>query len=272
MGQPAARVTDMHTCPMQTPILFGTIPHVGGPIMPPGVPLVLIGGLPAAVMSNICLCVGPPDVIARGSAGVFIGGLPAARMGDNTAHGGVIVGGFPTVLIGEVGGGGSASPFGDFSITVEPQSLIDMVLGVPPVIKYGEIRIVGDPNDPTFQGKTLQDLITLNSTPTGHKVLQSLNDSGKKVSIEHTTKGNACSYYTSAQKKADGTAGTPSDATVLIEPKLMMKLGVLDHLQSGWDMSLFMLIMQHMGKDTQEQMPMIVNLILREEHLLHKKI
>ncbi len=215
MGQPAARVSDMHTCPMQTPIFIGTIPHVGGPILPPGVPVVLIGGLPAAVLSNMCLCVGPPDMIIKGSAGVFIGGLPAARMGDNTAHGGVIVGGFPTVLIGEVGGGGSASPFGDFPITVEPQSLLDMVLGVPPVIKYGEIRIVGDPNDPSFQGKALQDLIALNGTPTGHNLLQSLNDSGKKVSVEHTTEGNATSFNPSANRKADGTPGTPMESVVV---------------------------------------------------------
>jgi uncharacterized Zn-binding protein involved in type VI secretion len=218
MGQPAARVSDMHTCPMQTPVLFGTIPHVGGPILPPGVPLVLIGGLPAAVMSNMCICVGPPDVIIKGSMGVFFGGLPAARMGDNTAHGGVIVGGFPTVLIGDIGGGGSMSSLGDFPITIEPQTLAEMLAGVPPVIKYGEIRIIGDPSDPSFQGKTLQDLITLNSTPTGHKLLQSLNDSGQTVSISHTTNGNECSYYTSAFKNADGTPGTPSSADVSYDP------------------------------------------------------
>jgi len=96
---PAARVSDMHTCPMQTP---GTppIPHVGGPILPPGKPTVLIGGLPAATLSSMCTCVGPPDSIVKGSATVMIGGMPAARMGDSTAHGGVIVAGAPTVMIG----------------------------------------------------------------------------------------------------------------------------------------------------------------------------
>lgn len=105
MGKPAARVGDMHVCPMVTP---GTqpIPHVGGPIMPPGVPTVLIGGMPAATLGNMCTCTGPPDSIIMGSAGVMIGGKPAARMGDSTAHGGSIVVGFPTVLIGEAGGGG----------------------------------------------------------------------------------------------------------------------------------------------------------------------
>ncbi|GAB4445372.1 MAG: PAAR domain-containing protein [Chloroflexi bacterium OHK40] len=93
---PAARVSDMHTCPMSD----GPKPHVGGPILPPGAPTVLIGGLPAARMGDMATCVGPPDLIIRGSTTVLIGGKPAARMGDNTAHGGVIVGGFPTVIIG----------------------------------------------------------------------------------------------------------------------------------------------------------------------------
>jgi uncharacterized Zn-binding protein involved in type VI secretion len=91
----AARITDMHTCP-----LAGFNPHVGGPVTGPSVPNVLIGGLPAAVVSDMCVCAGPPDVIVKGSLTVVIGGRPAARQGDLTAHGGVIVGGLPTVQIG----------------------------------------------------------------------------------------------------------------------------------------------------------------------------
>ncbi|MFQ3650892.1 MAG: PAAR domain-containing protein [Gemmataceae bacterium] len=96
MGQPAARVTDMHTCPMVT----GVVPHVGGPILPPGCPTVLIGGLPAARATDLATCTGPPDLLLPGSATVLIGNLPAARMGDSTAHGGVVVGGCATVLVG----------------------------------------------------------------------------------------------------------------------------------------------------------------------------
>ena len=92
---PAARVGDMHTCPMVT----GVVPHVGGPILPPGAPTVLIGGMPAARMGDMCTCVGPPDAIILGSPKVMIKGQPAARMGDSTAHGGVIVMGFPKVII-----------------------------------------------------------------------------------------------------------------------------------------------------------------------------
>jgi uncharacterized Zn-binding protein involved in type VI secretion len=96
MSQLAARVSDMHTCPM----FDGPKPHVGGPILPPGVPNVFIGGLPAATIGSICACTGPPDTIITGSATVLIGGKPAARMGDSTAHGGVIIIGCPTVFIG----------------------------------------------------------------------------------------------------------------------------------------------------------------------------
>jgi uncharacterized Zn-binding protein involved in type VI secretion len=93
---PATRLTDFHVCPRVT----GPVPHVGGPIAAPGVPTVLIGFLPAAVVGDMAVCVGPPDTIVKGSMTVLIGGKPAARMGDLTSHGGTIVVGFPTVMIG----------------------------------------------------------------------------------------------------------------------------------------------------------------------------
>ena len=99
MAQPAARAGDMHACPMITPGV-PPIPHVGGPILPPGCPTVLIGSMPAARVGDMATCVGPPDTIALGSVTVLIGKLPAARMGDLTGHGGTIVVGLPTVLIG----------------------------------------------------------------------------------------------------------------------------------------------------------------------------
>jgi uncharacterized Zn-binding protein involved in type VI secretion len=93
---PAARLTDLHVCPAFT----GPVPHVGGPIVGPGAPIVLIGNLPAARVSDVCTCVGPPDTIVSGSTTVLFMGLPAARMTSSCAHGGVVVGGFPLVLIG----------------------------------------------------------------------------------------------------------------------------------------------------------------------------
>src|SRR5438445_1150187 len=99
MGMPAARIADMHVCPMVTPAT-PPIPHVGGPVLPPGGITVLIGGMPAARASDMAVCVGPPDVIALGSFTVLIGGMPAARLGDMTGPGGSIGVGGPTVLIG----------------------------------------------------------------------------------------------------------------------------------------------------------------------------
>jgi uncharacterized Zn-binding protein involved in type VI secretion len=115
MGMPAARITDMHTCPMVTVL----VPHVGGPIVM-GSFNVLTGMLPQARVTDPCICVGPPDVIVKGSATVLVNGLPAARIGDLTAHGGVIVQGLPTVLIGDAssgcGGGGGGAGSGEGAV------------------------------------------------------------------------------------------------------------------------------------------------------------
>ena len=92
----AARITDMHTCPMVT----GTVPHVGGPLLPGSNTTVMIGGMLASIVGDNCVCSGPPDTLTVGSTTVFIAGSPAVRMGDATAHGGIVVAGFPTVIIG----------------------------------------------------------------------------------------------------------------------------------------------------------------------------
>ena len=99
MPMPAARIGDMHVCPMVSPTPV-PVPHVGGPILPPCCPTVFIGMIPAARVGDLCVCVGPPDVIAMGSPTVLIGFMMAARIGDLTMHGGTIVVGFPTVIIG----------------------------------------------------------------------------------------------------------------------------------------------------------------------------
>ena len=96
MGMPASRISDMHVCPMVTVL----VPHVGGPILPPGAITVLVGGLPAARVGDMAVCVGPPDVIVLGSFTVLAMSMPQARIGDLTAHGGAIVLGLPTVLVG----------------------------------------------------------------------------------------------------------------------------------------------------------------------------
>ena len=98
---PAARITDMHTCPKMEP---GPVPHVGGPVVA-GCATVLIGYQPAARVNDNLVCVGPPDSISQGSSSVIIGNQPAARVGDSTSHGGVVVAGCPTVIIGSSGQG-----------------------------------------------------------------------------------------------------------------------------------------------------------------------
>ncbi len=124
MPGPAATVGSMHVCPMLNP---GTPPppHVGGPVSGPGVPTVLIGGKPAAVMGDMCVCSGPPDTIAMGEATVLIGGKPAATVGSTTAHGGTITVGEPTVLIGTGAGAATAVspineiPFPEISVVLK---------------------------------------------------------------------------------------------------------------------------------------------------------
>ncbi len=146
MSKPAARLGDMHICPMVTPAP-APVPHVGGPILPPCNPMVMIGGVPAATMGDMCTCTGPPDVIAIGSTTVLIGGKPAARIGDMTMHGGTIVMGLPTVLIGDAGTA-SVTPPGPTSMlgalwqyvknlfepdTTDPQAPENIVLQVNPL-------------------------------------------------------------------------------------------------------------------------------------------
>ncbi len=96
---PAARLTDMHVCPMVTPAV-PPIPHVGGPVIGPGAPTVMIAYMPAARVGDMAVCVGPPDTIVMGSFKVMISNMPAARLSSMTVHGGTVVAGAPTVLIG----------------------------------------------------------------------------------------------------------------------------------------------------------------------------
>lgn len=98
-GSPAARVKDDHFCPLTNPAPAST-PHKGGPILPPGVPTVFIGGMPAATVGSMCVCAGPPDSISQGSKTVMINKKFAARMLDPTTHGGMITEGCTSVLIG----------------------------------------------------------------------------------------------------------------------------------------------------------------------------
>lgn len=202
MGQPAARVTDMHTCPLLTVL----VPHVGGPILPLGGFPTLIGKMPAARMGDMAFCVGPPDAIIKGSFTVLIGKKPAARMGDMTVHGGVIVGGFPTVLIGDAG-----SSIGGAPVVINPDGSISV----------GDfIRIVGDAD---FQARVLADLAVLATTPTGEDLFNSLDASGRTVTIQEQTDiaaGNATGYANGGDRffGVDGNPGPGTDSTIFFDP------------------------------------------------------
>ena len=212
MSKPAARLGDMHTCPMVTP---GTppVPHVGGPISGPCVPTVLMGGMPAAVLGDMATCVGPPDLIALGSSGVLIGGKPAARMGDTTAHGGVIAVGFPTVLIGEVGPGGFSptppSPFDEFinwlgNLFRSEDNQQEL---------YGNgIVIQGSPE---FRAQTRMALDTLGNLPSGAQLLNDIGSSGRTVTISETTDANG---YCAADDVTAAQNGTGTDSEVSWNP------------------------------------------------------
>lgn len=179
---PAARVGDLHTCPMVTPGL-PPVPHVGGPILPPGAPLTFVGGPNAARLSDMATCVGPPDVIAMGSTSVLVQGLPAARQTDATAHGGLISVGLPTVLIG---GPAFALP---------PNVTVD--------------------GPPLFQQQTLRDLYFLSTTPTGAALLARLGAAGEPVSIVPTSDANG---YCSPNNGLFARLGIATGSTVQYNP------------------------------------------------------
>ena len=221
--QPAARVGDMHGCPMVTPAT-PPVPHVGGPILPPGGVTVVVGGPPAARMGDMCTCIGPPDVIVRGEPTVLIMGQPAARVGDNTAHGGVVVVGLPTVLIGMKVP--SAAPPG--SPPAPPGGVyIGQYGGLPAyempdgTIQVGESIVIQ--GDDTFQANVLGDLQMIGATPNGAGLMQSIDESGRTMTIrplDPGDSGNATGYTTPADRfsNADGTPGPGTDSTVYYDP------------------------------------------------------
>lgn len=187
---PAARITDMHLCPLVT----GVVPHIGGPILPTGCPTVLIGMLPAARVGDKLLCVGPPDIIAKGSPTVLIGNMPAARLGDMTAHGGSIVLGFPTVIIGDArarGFSGANSKGGEERVLAKARrykcrkGLIAKGVNSPdPVIKMAAERFQREVHD-VEQAHLSADVYTPDDgPPPGWKNISNDNELLRKFGLE----------------------------------------------------------------------------------------
>ena len=112
-GQPAARMGDMHTCPLVSP---GPVPHVGGPISMGSIG-VMIGGSPAARVGDLATCTGPPDSIAMGCPTVLIGGVAggggAGAGGGGGGSGNAVAAEETSSADSGAGGGGGAGSEGD---------------------------------------------------------------------------------------------------------------------------------------------------------------
>jgi len=197
MGFPAARLIDLHLCPMVT----GLVPHIGGPIIGPGCPTVLIQGLPAGHATDVLACIGPPDIIAKGSSGVFIGGFPAARMLDRCAHGGLIVLGCFTVLIGETGNGAG----GPDAPMPAAQALAGSASG-----RSTTVQIDGDN---AFKAQTMIALAMIAlartpATPSGREWHRQMQANGRTVAIH---KGAPEQNDCTPRNGANAANGTGSD-------------------------------------------------------------
>lgn len=210
---PAARIGDMHTCPLVNP---GPVPHVGGPVSM-GAPTVTIGYMPAARVADMLVCTGPPDSIAMGEPTVLICYMPAARIGDPTVHGGVIVAGCPTVMIGSSGSGGA----GGYSPA--PPSMWDRFQVWVWNLFHDEahqreaysdgIVIEGTPE---FRAQTRAALDRLASLPSGGQLLQQIDSSGHEVTIRETTDANG--YCTPENGTDAQTPGVGTDSVVEWNP------------------------------------------------------
>ena len=152
--KPAARVGDLHICPLVTVL----VPHVGGPVLPPGQPQVLIGAMPAARVADMATCVGPPDAVALGAFTTLIGAMPAARMTDLTAHGGMVAIGFPTVLIGDAPASVTVVRRGNVFIIVDRSTHMIYMVGVQ--------EFSGDAATQAFINKVTGDINSTWSGPT----------------------------------------------------------------------------------------------------------
>ena len=186
MNLPGARVSDIHVCPL----FSGIVPHIGGPILPPGGVPTFINMLPAARLGDMATCVGPPDAIMAGSISVLIGKKPAARMFDACAHGGLVMWGSLNVLIG----GASAGPSG-----------MPISRGADGKIRLGNAVVIE--GSPEFQALVINRLSTVATTPAGLTMLSNVDGSGRTMTITEFTGNNSFAGPTSFQNAT--VAGQP---------------------------------------------------------------
>ncbi len=157
-NMPAARLTDMHVCPMVTPGV-PPIPHVGGPVVGPGAVTVLVGGLPQAKMGDSCVCVGPPDSIVVGAPTVMVGGGGAGGGGGGAGMGGAQ---------GALGGAAASGVRHPCGPTTRSHALGD---GRYEATRDGVVRVIGELE---FVASALRALSTLSGHETGRAALSAL--------------------------------------------------------------------------------------------------
>lgn len=192
-NMPAARIGDMHVCPMVT----GVVPHVGGPLVL-GAFTVLVGNMPQSRSTDMAICVGPPDAVAKGEPTVLIGMAGAAGLGGllkglAMAAVQLLKGSYPRAML---------QPDGTY------------------ITQYSEAIVIK--GDSEFQARVVADLDRIRKTPTGERLLASIGNGGKQVTIQETSGGNSCGYPASSAAdrfaQADGSAGKGSDAIVSYNP------------------------------------------------------
>jgi uncharacterized Zn-binding protein involved in type VI secretion len=189
-NMPAARMGDMHTCPMVTVL----VPHVGGPIVF-GAINVLVGGVPQARSMDPCICVGPPDMIAMGATTTLVG-MEGAFAGG--------LGGFLALLLGGVLAG-LGNSLGGY-----PRAIADSSDPNGYYTQYSKgIQVRGTP---AFQQQVTQDLNTISSTSSGSATLARIDASGHTTTIRQTNGGNGCDQYTNPAARMRSSVGGPNGA------------------------------------------------------------
>lgn len=229
MGKPAARIGDMHICPMSD----GPKPHVGGPVVGPGVPTVLIGGVPAAVMGDMCTCVSPaPDSIVLASTGVLIGGKPAARMGDNTAHGGVITLGLTTVLIGEASF--STETVGGFFnwMLFQFKKLFSPFIGNSVTTAINDLPDSAD-NGKVLRGQTENDTCAIASASMAIEIVSGQSVSEDEIKEIALSNGTYTKGVGTTQSKLGDSINAVGFSGVSAESKILTPKDVEDTLRNG---------------------------------------
>jgi uncharacterized Zn-binding protein involved in type VI secretion len=208
----------MHTCPL----FSGPVAHIGGPILPPGCPTVLIGGQPAARVGDMATCAGGPDVIAIGATSTLIGGQPAARMTDQTVHGGMIVIGYPTVLIGRlmfvriviIQGTFWDSPAGRANIA-QQIAQAEAILGI--TIVTGPFDVINNPGMQSFPSGPWNG--TNNYSPQEVGAINSLSTANRPAVIfTQSMTGTTAAGITVSQAWAGTNDGLTQDGIIAQQP------------------------------------------------------